>query len=121
MVKIVNGVIVQQFVKGWWGEKNEGERLLRALDLPANILPFDVEQYLNTGKFTLSLCNKISAEVTINKQDAYYEFMCKWPDRKYCFKLFREWDGTEIDTIIRMESYAVGECTRKIITSKSIL
>lgn len=121
MGKIINGIIVQQFVKGWWGEKNEGKTLLSTLNLPTEAIPFDVEEYLNTGKFVLTLSNDMTANVTISKQDSYFEFTCKWTDRKYCFKLFREWDGTEIDTIIQMESYAVGECTRKILTSKSIL
>lgn len=121
MGRMTNGIIIQQFIKGWWGKKHEGEKLLHALGLPTDALPFDVEEYLNTGKFTLHLSNKMVAEVTINKQDTYFEFTCKWTDRKHCFKLFREWDGTEIDTIIKMESYAIGECTRKIMTSKSIL
>lgn len=121
MGKIINGIIVQQFINGWWGENNEGNILLHSLGLPADTLPFDVEQLLNTGEFVVFTSNKIVIKVTINKQDTYFEFMCKWPDKKYCFKLFRNWDGIEIDTIIKMESYAVGECVRKIITNKSIL
>lgn len=121
MAKMINGVVVQQFIKGWWGENGEGKALLTALGLPSDEIPFEVEQYLTEGKFSVRLNDGFVANVTINKQDAYFEFACKWPDRKYCFKLFREWDGAELDTIIRMESYSIGECTRKIMTSKSIL
>ena len=117
MAKMINGVVVQQFIKGWWGENGEGKALLAALDLPSDKIPFEVEQYLTEGKFSVRLNDGFVANVTINKQ----EFACKWPDCKYCFKLFREWDGAELDTIIRMESYSIGECTRKIMTSKSIL
>lgn len=121
MVKVVNGIITQQFIKGWWGGNDEGETLLSALGLPTDKVPFDVEEYLNKGKTQISLDNGATAEVTVNKQDAYFEFMCEWPGKRYHFKLFREWDGMELDTILKMESYSIGECTRKVMTSKSIL
>lgn len=121
MSKIVNGIMLQQFIKGWWGENDEGVLLLQSLGLSNSCIPFDVENFLKTNEFSIDLNNNVSALVNINKQDAYYEFVCKYPNKKYHFKLFREWDGVDVDTIIKMESYAVGECTRKILTSRSIL
>lgn len=121
MSKIINGIIVQQFIKGWWGENKDGKMLLQHLDLPTNTMPFDAEELLRTNRIAIYLVNDIAVEITINKQDAYYEFTCKYPDKRFRFKLFREWDGTDIDTIIKMESYAVGECVRKVLTSRSVL
>lgn len=120
MGKVINGISVTQFIKGWWGSNDEGLRLLFQLGLP-NELPFNAEQYLNTGNFTITLFNGATIGVTINKCDTYFEFTSKWPDKRFCFRLYREWDGANIDEIIKMESYAVGECTRRVLTSKSIL
>lgn len=120
-MKIINGIIVQQFIKGWWGDNQDGKKLLQFLGLPINTLPFDAEELLRANKIVIYLVDNIAVEISIDKQDAYYEFTCKYPDKKFRFKLFREWDGVDIDTIIKMESYAVGECVRKVLTSRSIL
>lgn len=117
---MINGVVVSQFIKGWWGNNGEGQELLRQLGLP-NELPFNVENYLNTGKFIMPLFNGSTIKVAISKYDTHFEFSCKWPSKKYCFKLFREWEGVDIDEIIKMESYSIGECTRKIMISKDVL
>lgn len=120
MGKIINGILVSQFAKGWWGVNGEGEELLNKLGLEGDTIPFSVENYLSTGRLSLRTINGV-AEVTVTKHDAHFDFSCKWPNKTLSFKLYREWDGTDLGEIIKMESYSVGECTRKVLTSKSVL
>jgi hypothetical protein len=120
MRKIINGITTQDFISGWWGKHNEGVSVLNAIGLPTDKIPFDIKELLTTEQCTITIDD---AQVTlmINKQDAFFEFSCKSLNRKRSFKLYREWDGTDLDTIIKMESYSVGECVRKILVNKNIL
>lgn len=120
MGKVINGISLQQFKRGWWGEKEEGVTLLNSLGLPTDKLPFDVEAYLTSSGMVVKVNNN-EAKITMNKQDLCFEFVCKWKNEKHSFKLYREWDGLDLDTIIDLESYAVGECTRKVMTNRNML
>lgn len=107
MGKIINGINVQHFISGWHGQC-------------ADTIPFDVESLLTTGQCVI-IVDGVKNHITIDRQDSFFELSCKYLNKKRSFKLFREWDGMDIDIIIKMESYSLGECVRKILTGKNIL
>lgn len=120
MSKIVNGINIQNFISGWWGEHDEGLNVLSSIGLPTDTIPFDIEKFLATGKCII-IIGGTEAHISIDKQDNCFEFSYKCLNEKRSFKLFREWDGTDIDVIIKMESYSLGECVRQILIGKNIL
>lgn len=103
MSKLINGILVQQFIKGWYDASGTYD------------IPFDIEAYLNTGEAVLKMPNGATATLVMSKQDDYYEFAFK--GRRHRIKLYREWDGVDLDVIVNLESYAIGEYTKMAINS----
>ncbi len=121
MNSVINGINVQQFAKGWWGEHAEGERLLEMLELPQYIIPFDVERFLKTQPVIIHCPNGEEAEVCFSKRDQFFEFTCSFKGKRRNMKLFREWETESLDMLLLFESYSVGECVRKILAGESII
>lgn len=120
MNKVVNGINIQDFISGWWGQHNEGANVLKSIGLPSDKIPFDIEKFVTDGQCVIPV-EDTEIHVAMQKQDNLFEFSCKHLNKRRSFRLYREWDGTDINTIIKMESYSVGECVRQILISKNIL
>lgn len=120
MGKIINGIDIQIFKSGWWGNNNEGADALESVGLPPDKVPFDVEKLLN-GEDCYILTSDAEIHISVNKQDNCFEFVRKHLGKSKSFRLYREWDGVNIDAIIELESYSVGECVRQILINKNIL
>ena len=121
MSKVVNGISVQHFISGWWGEHDEDKESIRELGLPLDEMPFDVERFLQrkTICFKDGYGEKIS--VCFKKHDTHFEFGCIYKDKKRSVRLYREWETEALDTIIQLESWSIGDCTRRIIVGKSLI
>ena len=120
MRKMIKGVSVQHFLSGWWG-RNSGKKLLQELGLSTDELPFDVECFLERGTAMFKDSVGESVSVCYKKHDTHFEFGCIYHNKRRAFKLYREWKGENLDTIIQLESYSIGDCTRQIISGKSII
>lgn len=121
MSKVVKGISVQHFTAGWWGEHLEGKQLLAELGLPTNKMPFSVEQFLRKETVTLKDSNGDKASIWFHKCDSHFEFGCIYKEKQRKIRLFREWETEDLDTTIQLESYSIGDCTRKIIFGESIV
>lgn len=114
---IINGIDENEFKKGWWGMEDEGRELLSMLSLPTSRLPFNVSDYLSNGKINVSVKGK-QWLLGYHRYDEMFEFSLLKNEKPKVIKLYREWDGEDLDMVIALESYAVGEYTRFILGGK---
>lgn len=121
MGKIINGIDVNNFCSGWWGEHGEGKELLDELGLASDIMPFNIEQFLRRSSVLFKDTDGEKISVGLKKHDTHFEFGCVCRGKKRALRLYREWQGESLDFIIQLESYAIGECVRQIIAGKSII
>lgn len=121
MRTIINGVNVKQFIKGWWGEHGDGNKLLSELSLPLDTFPFSVESFLKHRRTSFKDGNGHTVAVWFKGDDNKFEFSRSCQGKNRSIKLFREWGAENLDSIIEFESYSIGECVRKIILGKSIV
>lgn len=110
MTKVINGIMVDGFKKGW-----------RCKDLPPRPIPFDVDEYLSNGFADIGLPNGKSKRIAFTRGDDLFEFSYDGTQIKRPMKLYREWRNESLDMIMQLESYAIGECTRKVIEGYRLL
>lgn len=121
MSKVFYGVNIQHFTAGWWGEHSESNKLLQMLGLPPNRIPFCVEWFLRNRSIILKDAERNKIMVWFTKNDIMYEFHCIYKDRRRHIRLYREWETVDVERIVQLESYSIGECARKIIMGESIV
>lgn len=114
---IINGIDEVEFERGWWGENDDGKKILGVLDLPATTIPFDIRSYLTHGKADIRIRGR-DMHLTLKKYDEWFEFGMTRKTKPKILKLYREWNGEDLNMIMRLESYAVGEYTRLILRNR---
>lgn len=115
MAKMVNGMIQEVFEKGWWGNHGEGEKFLREISLPTTVLPFDASAYLSSQSMTL-WTPKYEFITSFVKNDYRFEFYTLLNGKRFKQYLYREWETEDLGLVIHLESYAVGEYTRNMMS-----
>lgn len=118
---IINDISVHYFMEGWWGEWSEGEAALTTLGLPSQMVPFDVAQFLRTGKCKVIIDQDMTLSVAFTKESKQIIFTCEWWGKPRTIRLYREWDSEDADLIQQLESYSIGECTRNILIGKKLV
>lgn len=118
---IVNGINLYYFNAGWWGKQNEGKMLLQNLGLSEEKIPFNVKQYIKNESISFVDCLGAKISICFKKYDTHFEFNCIFNNKKRTVRLYREWTEETFDAIIQFESYSIGECTRQIISGKSVI
>ena len=118
MEKIINGVLTSAFERGWWGRNDEGKCFLRQLHIPCHI-PFDVPQYLLGNTVSVEIPDK-QVFISYKKFDFRIEFSMSVDGRKCKRYLYYEWGREDLNMIIELESYAIGECTRNMLKGKQL-
>lgn len=115
----INGINPAKFQEGWWGEKGEGVKTLRSLALPVLNIPFDVNMFLRFGKLEIP---RIGAKITMETNNEYYllTYGVRSKDSKH-IKLFREWPGEDDTYVTNIESFALGECVRKLLNRENLI
>lgn len=132
----VNGFYVNELIRGFWGEHNEGKRLLKKMGLPSDRLPFSVAVFLQKQHvfWTDKLGNRvtISFKLKDNQLECFGTYLVpkdqkmfnleqrknpkaeKFYRKQKSIRLFREWGSHEdIDIIAHLESEAIGDCCRE--------
>lgn len=112
---------IESFKAGWQGEHGEGKEVLRLLGLPTDTVPFNVRQFLKRRRLSFVMPNGGRVTVTLKKNGERFDFLCLFCGQKRVIKLYREWTTENQETIKNFEAYAIGECTRKIITGDRII
>lgn len=121
MGRVINGVSLRLFYNGWWGEHGEGNKLLGSLGLPQDKFPTSVEKLLKNSVVSFTDAEKNCIFVCFSKNDEYFEFYSIRQGKKRIARLHREWQSESLDAIIRLESYAIGECIRHVLAGESII
>lgn len=115
MAKMINGIIQEVFEKGWWGKNAEGKEFLERVSLSAFEIPFDVERYLTAQNMTI-WTPQYEFITSFVRNDYRFEFYTSLNGKKFKQYLYREWDTEDLGLVIHLESYAVGEFTRNIMS-----
>lgn len=108
MAKIINGINVNGFKRGWNGANGQ---------FP---IPLNIEKYLKCGQTEILLDNE-HRNVSFTREDGMFLFSCGNSELRRPMKLYREWRNESLDMIMWLESVAVGECTRKVIQGEKLL
>lgn len=112
---MINGIIQEVFEKGWWGNHGEGSQFLQKIALPTNKIPFDVGAYLSSQSMTL-WTPKYEFITSFVKNDYRFEFYTLLNGKRFKQYLYREWETEDLGLVIHLESYAVGEYTRNMMS-----
>lgn len=108
MAKIINGINVDGFKKGWNGANGQ------------SFIPLNIEKYLRYGRAEI-LSDVERRSVSFKRDDGMFLFSCGDSELRRPMKLYREWRNESLDMIMWLESVAVGECTRKVIQGERLL
>lgn len=134
----VNGFYVNDLIRGFFGEQDEGKAMLRMMDFSSDQLPFSAVVFLQKKKvfWTDNRGNKviISFRLRSNQLECFGSYLIpkseeeyraelrknpkadKFIRKKKSIRLFREWSIHEDPEVItRLESEAIGDCCMKCI------
>ncbi len=112
----VKGFYINEFIRGFFGEQNEGKAMLQKMGLSPDAVPFSVAVFLQNQRiFWLDKnCNRatISFKLKPNQLECFGTYLKK----RKSVRLFREWGSHEDPEVIaRLESEAIGDCCMKCI------
>lgn len=118
----VRGFYVRNLERGFMGERGEGNKMLEAMGLPKDMIPFSSASLLRNAYafWNDSQGNRawISFKLKHNQMECFGSYLGK----KKSIRLFREWsDYEDSETIARLESEAIGDlCMRCIYENLEI-
>lgn len=110
------GFYIDGFVRGFFGEKSEGSRMLRMMGLPAGTVPFSVAVFLQnrTARWTDKDGNV--ASISFEVKPGQMECSGSYLRHRKSMRLYREWnDYEDAETVARLESEAIGDLCMRCI------
>ena len=105
----VNGYYIRDATKGFFGDKLEGNTVLKTMGLMEGVLPFSMAFYLKNRKVQWKdqSGNEVTMQFRITPQKI--EFYVNYLHHRKTSVLFREWENYENkEDIAHMESEAIG-------------
>ena len=134
----VKGFYINELIRGFFGDHNEGKIMLRKMGLSPDAVPFSVAVFLqnqrvfwldkNGNRITISFKLKHNqlecfGSYLIPKSEEVYQAELKenpkadkFFRKKKSIRLFREWSIHEDPEVIaRLESEAIGDCCMRCI------
>ena len=112
----VKGFYINELIRGFFGDHNEGRIMLKKMGLSPDIVPFSVAVFLqNQRAFWL---DKKGNRVTISFKLKHNQLECfgTYLKKRKSIRLFREWSIHEDPEVIaRLESEAIGDCCMRCI------
>lgn len=118
----VRGFYIRSLERGFMGERGEGNKMLEAMGLPKDTIPFSSASLLRNAYafWNDSQGNRvwISFKLKHNQMECFGSYLGK----EKSIRLFREWsDYEDSETIARLESEAIGDlCMRCIYENLEI-
>ena len=112
----VKGFYINEFIRGFFGDNNEGRETLSRMGLPSNSIPFSVAVFLQTQRIVWQDKNDNRVTISFKLRPNQLECFGTYLKKKKSIRLFREW-GTHEDpeVIARLESEAIGDCCMRCI------
>ena len=107
----VKGFYINELIRGFFGDHNEGKIMLQKMGLSPDAVPFSVAVFLQNQRVFWNRVT-ISFKLKHNQLECFGTYLKK---RKY-MRLFREWGSHEDPEVIaRLESEAIGDCCMRCI------
>ena len=105
-----SGYYIHEFTRGFFGEKNEGGRMLRRMGLPADTVPFSAAAFLQKRRTRWKDSSGNIASISFKLKSNQMECFGSYLGQKKSIRLFREWGNHEDPEVIaRLESEAIGD------------
>ena len=112
----VNGVYSQELTRGFFGEQNEGKKMLLKMGLEGKDVPFSAAMFLRNKRTLWKDCDGNVVKISFIIKDNQIECFGSYCGKKKSIRLFREWSNCEDeDTIARLESEAIGDCCARCV------
>lgn len=108
------GYYVNDFIRGFMGERKEGEMILRFMGLPLSPLPFSVIAFLQKRKIRWKDSDDNLVTLSYRLKPGQIECSATYLEKKKTMRLFLEWGAHEDRVMVtKLESEAIGDlCMR---------
>lgn len=112
----VKGFYINELTRGFLGDQNEGQIMLKKMGLPIDTVPFSVSIFLQNQKIFWMDKNGNKATISFKLKPNQLECFGTYLKKKKSMRLFREWGNHEDPEVIaRLESEAIGDCCMRCI------
>lgn len=112
----IGGYYISEFIRGFLGERKEGNMMLRQMGLPADTIPFSASVFLQKRKIRWKDKDGNTVSISFKLKPGQMECSGSYLGKKKSIRLFREWGNHEdAETIARLESEAIGDLCMKCI------
>lgn len=112
----INGYYIKEFERGFLGEQNEGNRMLKRMGLQIDVIPFSVITFFRNKKVRWKDRDGNVAEISFKLKENQLECFGTYLGNKKSMRVFREWGVHEDQEIIAiLESEAIGDLCMKCI------
>lgn len=112
----VKGFYINELTRGFLGDQNEGQIMLKKMGLPIDTVPFSVSIFLQNQKIFWMDKNGNKATISFKLKPNQLECFGTYLKKRKSMRLFREWgDHEDPEVIARLESEAIGDCCMRCI------
>lgn len=112
----VKGFYINELTRGFLGDQNEGQIMLKKMGLPIDTVPFSVAIFLQNQKIFWIDKNGNKATISFKLKPNQLECFGTYLKKRKSMRLFREWGNHEDPEVIaRLESEAIGDCCMRCI------
>lgn len=112
----VKGFYINELTRGFLGDQNEGQIMLKKMGLPIDTVPFSVFIFLQNQKIFWMDKNGNKATISFKLKPNQLECFGTYLKKRKSMRLFREWGNHEDPEVIaRLESEAIGDCCMRCI------
>lgn len=112
----INGYYINEFTRGFFGDKDEGNWMLKQMGLPTNVIPFSAMTFLRNKKTCWKDKNGNVASISFALKENQIECFGTYLGNKKSIRIFCEWGVHEDHEVIsRLESEAIGDLCMKCI------
>lgn len=112
----VKGFYINELTRGFLGDQNEGQIMLKKMGLPIDTVPFSVSIFLQNQEIFWMDKNGNKATISFKLKPNQLECFGTYLKKRKSMRLFREWGNHEDPEVIaRLESEAIGDCCMRCI------
>lgn len=112
----ISGYYINEFTRGFLGEQNEGNKMLKQMGLPINEIPFSVAIFLQNKRIRWKDSEGNVAAISFKLKPNQMECFGSYLGQKKSIRVFREWGSHEdLEVIAKLESEAIGDLCMKCI------
>ena len=112
----VKGFYINELIRGFFGDHNEGKIMLRKMGLSPDAVPFSVAVFLQNQRVFWLDKNRNRVTISFKLKHNQLECFGTYLKKRKSMRLFREWGSHEDPEVIaRLESEAIGDCCMRCI------